>query len=429
MNRNLPENIDDFFLDNLQHYDEEPDENTWRKIEQQLPVKKQFATIKYLSVAAAIFICISFPYLLSDPFNKTKNVNVKNTSYQITNIQQASADITTAKGNENNREIQTIKKDGDLILSLHHQLSGIDVTTFDKQKFEIDNIGNRQALNSYHLNRNAGLLPFITFQNNIKDSNNLLNKTALYKDEVKSIKLPNQHHFTIIPFFSFDHISGRFIEQYEFDNDDKDVYGAREKPDISFTGGALLAYQLNKKISLLSGFSMSASALSISPTAVKALKDGSGIYKFKLATSYGFAEISKSGITPAAGDSLLISSAEMKFKYITFPVLLSYNIITKKIMLSVHTGIALNRITSDKVIADYEVQDNEETETIKRIEGVRKSFFTVNTGIEARYNFSRRFDIGVSPELRYGINSINKGTPIKTFPVNYGLALNMHIHL
>ena len=156
------------------------------------------------------------------------------------------------------------------------------------------------------------------------------------------------------------------------------------------------------------------------------MRDAEGKYKFKLATSYGLAEISKSGMQPTAGDSLLVSGATMQFNYISFPVLMNYDITDKRLKLAVHGGIALNNVISEKMEVNYKVQNDEEAETIDKIEGIRTVFFTLNTGLEAKYSLNHTTDISISPELRYGINAINKGTPIKTYPINYGLSFNFY---
>ncbi len=180
---------------------------------------------------------------------------------------------------------------------------------------------------------------------------------------------------------------------------------------------------------MVSGISYSSSKLSVAGAAVKALQNDNGEYTFKMATSYGFAEIKNSGIVPAAGDTLLVSSAAINFNYISIPLMINYDLPGKRLRFSIHGGVAFNKITSEKVEAEYNVQNNSEAETINKIEGIRKTFFTINTGIEAKYSLSNTTDISIGPELRYGINAINKGTPVKTYPVNYGLSLKMNFKL
>ena len=109
--------------------------------------------------------------------------------------------------------------------------------------------------------------------------------------------------------------------------------------------------------------------------------------------------------------------------------MINYDLPGKKLRFSVHGGVALNKLTSEKVEAEYKVRNDTEAETINKIEGIRKIFFTLNTGIDAKYSLNHKTDISIGPELRYGINSINKGTPVKTYPINYGLSLKLNFKL
>jgi hypothetical protein len=424
MDKNLPDNIDKLFVSQLDGYAEEPAKNIWDEIDKKLSekekIKTRHARFKIL-IAAVILPCLLTPFLLVDSSlhqthlsgKKLINQDVKNRSL----IPGNAIEIFKQTKNKSDKNLEIPVNNKNILLN-----------RISQQDFSIV-VSSLQNLNNYKQENKLQPLYALHALDIFTDSLRIPNNVATNKTTSAIVTLSKNHGFSLKPFFSFDHISGRFVEQYEFDNAGKNDYSKREKPDASFTGGILGGYQLNKKVSLLSGISVSKSMVSISSTAVNALKDASGVYKFKLATSYGFAEISKSGIIPAAGDSLLISSAAMQLNYISFPLLINYNLSNKKIKLSVHSGVALNKIIGEKVDAEYHVQNNDEAETINKIEGIKRAFFTLNTGIEARYSVNRFIDVSVSPELRYGINSINKATPIKTYPVNYGVAFNLNIRL
>ncbi|MEP6683091.1 MAG: hypothetical protein ABJA35_07520 [Parafilimonas sp.] len=425
MDRHLPNDIDNFFLEHFKNYAEEPEEDVWSGIEKRLTqaeVKKRFSIVQIISAACFITIFLLLSFLLVNPYHiytfsekisKSKIINQlvfeNHKNAFVTSAQTKKANIINSNANE----------------TLNIQLP----YSFQQHDFSIIKMPVLNNLNEYNNDKNLKASIYLTTQNLLNNELGLKEKSGAEKTASVVIKLLKKHAFVISPFFSFDHISGRFIEQYEFDNETKNDYSKRENPDLSFTGGVLAACQLNQKFSLLSGLSLSNSKISISSTAVSALKDATGVYKFKLATSYGLAEISNSGITPTEGDSLLISGASMQFSYVSFPVLISYKLNSKKIKLSVHSGLILNKLTSEKVETDYHVQSGDEAETINKIEGIRKTFFTLNAGIEAGYTITPHLNISVSPELRYGINSINKQTPIKTYPINYGVALHANIKL
>jgi len=358
------------------------------------------------------------PYLLNNSTIYTNHLFISNTKNN--SVQTAALSLT-------NKAMHTVISNNHIV-----QLNNNDVL-LQKQPYKNLIIANVNTARPVQLNSiidNKSLTAGCLYKL-VNDSLSLNIKP--HEQGIKpviTVAANKKNKFSLMPFISFDHTSGRLIEQYEFNNESAKDYAQREKPDMSFTAGLLADYTLNKRFSLRSGLSVSSAALTISSTAVNALKDNSGVYKFKLGTSYGLAEISKSGFMPSAGDSLVVKDASLKFKYLSLPVLLNYTLSNKKIKFSVHGGIAINKIISDKVEVDYTAQNNNnEIETINKIEGLKKTFFTINTGFEAGYPITSKVDISLSPELRYGINSINKGTPVKTYPINYGIALNVHIKL
>ena len=426
MDKHLPDKIDSFFADNLKNYSEEPGKQSWAEIDKRLSEieqnKKSLPMLTILSAAAIIVACLLLPFLLVNPYLhkqqllEDKSVIKKVIENNTMNSDELSNTLINKKNINSRLNIQS-----DEANALYHYKS--------QQIFSIAETPVFNSLNQINAEDEHLKFKGLPFKNIFIDSSVSKNISRNKKAALTIVKLSEKNNFSISPFFSFDHISGRFIEQYEFDNADKNDYRQREKADMSFTGGVLAAYRLNKKLSLMSGVSLSNSKLSISSTAINALKDATGVYKFKLATSYGLAEISNSGIIPTEGDRLLISDATMQFNYVSFPIQINYNLSSRKTSLSVHSGVALNKLTSEKVEAEYETQNGNEVETVNKIEGIKRTFFTLNTGVEATYSINHAIDISISPEVRYGINSINKGTPVKTYPINYGLALHFNIKL
>ncbi len=427
MNKNLLHKTDKFFLDRLKDYVEAPGEHVWGAIEKRLSEKETnkpaISRLTVLSVSVLIVLCLSLPFLLVDTtftqhhyYYPEKKINKQetiadNNAYDHTlnkspaPIEKLNSRAAIASENDQNKHVMNSPVEKKFIVA--------SITP-------LNSLNSQVAYNTMQRN-NFHEMQLLSTDDNGK------NKIVANKPASTIIQLPEKHVFSIMPFFSIDHISGRFIEQYEFDNLTIKDYSKREKPDMSYTAGILGSYRLNEKFSISSGLSFSSSMLSITSTAVNALRDAEGKYKFKLATSYGLAEISQSGIQPIAGDSLLVSGATMQFNYISFPVLVNYNITAGKLKLAIHGGLALNTMISEKMEVNYNVQNNEEAETINTIEGIKSVFFTLNTGVEARYSLNHKTDVSISPELRYGINAINKGMPIKTYPVNYGLSFNFYL--
>jgi hypothetical protein len=158
------------------------------------------------------------------------------------------------------------------------------------------------------------------------------------------------------------------------------------------------------------------------------LQDNSGSYKFKLATTYGLAEITKAGI-PQNGDSILLKSALLNVQYISVPFLLKVNLKQGKLNINSTTGIGINRITDDKAEIEYATPTVSEYETVEKIEGLKNTFFTLVAGAEASYSINKRIGAGINPVVRYAFTPINKGTPIKTYPISLGIGATVRINL
>ena len=62
-------------------------------------------------------------------------------------------------------------------------------------------------------------------------------------------------------------------------------------------------------------------------------------------------------------------------------------------------------------------------------EGLKNTFFTLVVGAEASYSINKRIGVGINPVIRYAITPINKGTPIKTYPISLGIAATVRVKL
>jgi hypothetical protein len=255
--------------------------------------------------------------------------------------------------------------------------------------------------------------------------NNFQNQSATV---LKQNKIKQEHPFYIIPFFSLDYISRRLQVQYKYDNLNESDFTKREKPDMSYTLGLLSEYGLSDKLSIQSGLLLSNSFTSISSTVVRALQDNSGSYKFKLATTYGLAEIKEAGV-PQSGDSILLKSALLHLQYISVPLLVKVNLKPGKLQINGTAGVGLNKIIGDKAEIEYATATISEYETVEKIEGIKNIFFTAIAGAEATYSLKKNFSVGIDPVIRYAITPVNKGTPVKTYPISVGIGATVRVKL
>jgi len=249
------------------------------------------------------------------------------------------------------------------------------------------------------------------------------------KQEHQAVQLNSKHDFYLIPFFSYDIVTAHLQEQYKYDNQDQLAVASRERPDPSYTAGILAEYRLSRKYSLQAGISLSNSFTSIDSTVVRARPDNAGTYRFKLATTYGLAEIRRTGINPQNGDSIRLDDASLHLQYISVPVIIKYQIKPGNFNISGLAGVGINRLTNEKMEVEYVSNANNETEIVEKIEGLKKTFITFIAGAEAGYNINRRMSIGISPTILYSLTPVNEGTPVKTFPITISTAALLKIRM
>lgn len=221
-------------------------------------------------------------------------------------------------------------------------------------------------------------------------------------------EVTDKKFFYITPYFSADYVTARFRQVYE-SSDDLLPDNKKEMLDFSYTAGALIELPVSKKISLQLGILYSHWFTSVSPAVVNALRDNSGDYKFNLATNYGFAEIKQSGITsPQNGDSLIVSDGFLNLQSVSLPVMVKFSMSSNqsKINVSANAGVAVNRITRDVAEVEYKAANNAEKETVQKLEGLKKTYFTAIAGIEASYPLSKVISLNVNPILRYSITPV-----------------------
>ncbi|HEY6976455.1 MAG TPA: hypothetical protein VH396_09195 [Chitinophagaceae bacterium] len=435
MNKNL-QDIDHLFLWGLKDYKEDPPENTWQQIDNDLNRKDaENYKAKYRSLcrtlSCLILVCMFF--FLGDVlqfafhFSGRNGSSIPSSNKSISKTGERS--ITTLKQQQANKSLRAIPT---YLLKTTNKISKAEYSddiflhnnsiSFDADNILISSLPQAVAINSEGGNYFPFISPGSLTKNAAVNNFNLQNQSAALKLDKK------EHRFSIAPFFSVDHISARLQEQYEYDDQDESDFTKREKPDMSYTLGLLSEYKLSNYLSLQSGFSLSNTFTSISSTVVRALQDNSGSYKFKLATTYGLAEITKAGI-PRNGDSIVLKDASLHVQYISVPVLLKVNLKQGKLNINSSTGIGINRITGDKAEIEYATPTVSEYETVQKIEGLKNTFYTFIAGAEANYSINKRIGAGINPVVRYAITPVNKGTPIKTYPISVGVAATLRVKL
>jgi hypothetical protein len=446
MEKNLHD-IDKLFHSYLEKHEEEPTEDVWVVIENDLnraDAETYKAKYKFLLRTVLCIVFLISALLLNDIMQTyTRNLKRNNTGIEglkakpsaennpienTTNNNTPDHGYVTIPFNDN---LNTIKKD-----VLKNKRESENNIFFQDNKFYDYHIV--QVLNSLVLfnKKNKNLLPPVNFDS-VKliyfsgqaAAKNLMDDKQQNNLEHLSGQLKPEHDFYLIPLFSYDIVTARLQEQYKYDSQDRLAVSNREKPDASYSLGLLAEYQLSKKYSLQMGISLSNSFTSIDSTVVRAMPDNLGAYKFKLATTYGLAEIKRTGINPQNGDSIRLSDASLHLQYISMPVTIKRQIKGGNFKISGLTGIAINRIINEKMEVEYVSNTNTETENVEKIEGLKKTFITFIAGAEANYTINKRVSIGISPNIHYSLTPVNQGTPVKTFPITFRAAALIKIKM
>jgi Outer membrane protein beta-barrel domain len=449
MEKNLHD-IDKLFQSFLESYEEDPAEKVWASIENDLnraDAAKYKAKYKFLLRTVASIALLLTSLLLNDII-QIYNYDLKRNDTSINRLTAKSSTQKNAIENKSNNKMSnhayvtkrvndnlyTFKNDslnniesaehiifqGDELYNHNMVLSLDSVTIFNKKNKFL----SPEDLPSFNIAPRKRL----HFSEQVLEKN-LIADGQRNKQGRRSLQLNSKHDFYLIPFFSYDVVTAHLQEQYKYDNQDQLAVSSRERPDPSYTIGLLAEYRLSKKYSLQAGISLSNSFTSIDSTVVRAMPDNAGTYRFKLATTYGLAEMRRTGINPRSGDSIRLDDASLHLQYISVPVIIKYQIKPGNFNISGLAGVGVNRLIKEKMEVEYVSNTDNETEVVEKIEGLKKTFITFIAGGEASYNISERISIGLSPMIRYSLTPVNEGTPIKTFPVNISAAALVKIKM
>lgn len=430
MNENLHD-IDNFFNKHLKGYEDDPGKEVWLAIENNLNSKDAFrykrrytVLLKALSCGVLLIMSLLVSDILRTPSFKVKENNsvIEDSASNQLNTKQ----VTIKQGNIKRNSERGIYKTP---IFINTPESNIYETPKQRNELLPDAIVTDYlpaAAMALHKEVLALITNSLIFKTPflIKQLHQKQTETNSLTDREKKKLQANgsKHNFAITPFYSYDFVSQHLQEVYLYDNQNRVDVANREKADPSFTIGILAEQGLSKRLQIQSGISMSTSFTSVAPTVVRAVKDNtSGTYKFKLATSYGLAEIKKTGIAnPETGDSILVKDATIRLQYITLPIVMKYQIKKGKVDINTLAGIGINKMVNEKMEVEYTANTNT-LEKIEKIEGLKKTFLTTIAGAEATYNINKKISVGVSPTLRYSLTPVNKGTPVKTYPVTVGI--------
>ena len=92
-------------------------------------------------------------------------------------------------------------------------------------------------------------------------------------------------------------------------------------------------------------------------------------------------------------------------------------------------GLSVNILTGAKLETSVENGFDNSFETINKLQGLQKTYFSGTAGIGAAYKLTKKTAITFVPTLRFALNPINKDAAVKSYPMSLGLAVGLKIDL
>ena len=266
----------------------------------------------------------------------------------------------------------------------------------------------------------------LTKSNPLIDIKNSVTQQAKKKETKPS-------RFSITGFFSPD-IASYHLEEDQPGNQPETARKIEkgERHEFSSTFGLLLDYNLNKHWSLQSGLTFSNTNIKVNPKTIYAQNDNNGNIKYRVNISSGYGYILPSfQNAPSIGDSLKVTTATHKLRYIGIPVAVKYKFGKEKSKLSfvAMAGVTTNFLTKGKLETEVQKGPDDEVEVLNNIQGLKSVYFSGMAGAGAEYKLTRKLSVSLMPTARFALNPINKGAVVKTYPNSFGLSASARISL
>lgn len=225
-------------------------------------------------------------------------------------------------------------------------------------------------------------------------------------------------------------------------NEFADKLLADDQTMISYSGGVVLSYNINKRISVQSGLYYSAFGNKLtginSFSGFRDYNPAKGDRTFEVLTASGtvyttdadiFLSDKLSGdrvLTSYTGDvfdpvkadlQLLGNSLNQSFSYLELPFILRYKVIDKTFDFNIIGGLSSNFLVSNAVYAS----SADGKQQIGETSGLNPITFSSSLGMGLEYNIAKNFSLNLEPTFRYYINSSSGIPGMKLHPYSFGV--------
>jgi hypothetical protein len=472
------ENIDRYFSERLEGFEQIPPEASWDRIAQKLGHnrKKSFAFL-FFRIAAGMALLVSTGigyYLLTKPAGQPKlGISARNVHTIVSDtieneIILPKSSVTSAKINAGKESQVTYKSEPtrkefsndpavpDMIVYSPLQQHNVKETVAALPKISSENqaLTSLSALSSHQLlyvNFPTGLTPYRlkpSGEINTPESSTLLLTETIedYPEEKTSDRWALGSE--VAPMYSYRTISSDNLQSDMIDN-----LNESEKGLLAYSGGIRVAFSTGKRLSVQSGvyysrygqeknqvktiatsYAQDPAGNTISQKYIS-VTNSTGVITNSISENAGYYFV-QSGNRPVENNLSLMNgitgndkyyptaavseesdiTLTQYFDYFEVPLVLKYKLFDRKIDFNLSGGLITNFLVGNKVniMQDGEFKEFGETTNINRI-NYQGSF-----GVGIEYPVISGFSFTIEPRFRYYINQIDQSSQINVHPFSFG---------
>ena len=456
------EHIDDLFRDSIEPLNETPMPVVWDKLKSQLDAvdarvyKKKYIAVRRVSLSLTAIILLLVTYqtgifrnhktsLAQDISESAENKNIKPLQFQHHNSSNKIHPREDSKPAPSN--IYLLSENG----NTHRTTTSIDKidVTVDRSS-DLNSFSG--SVNENEITESKVYTPVIVnaiiLKNEVSENRIIKNplplKVSLSTTNVtKQNGKPFSHDLNFTFFgsavwakynlennFPDQTVSPNTIQnslQANFQHDNKSIIEQRETPELSYNAGILASYSITKHWGIQSGIFYNSSYIAIAPQKIYAVEDAGGEigYKFVTSSGYGFIKPNFSS-SPALGDSVLSTTANHILQYLSFPILLKYNMVFNRFEISPGIGASANILTSTSIQTELEIGRKKETVFISSLQGTKSIFISLNATTEIKYRINNNWALDFMPAFSYAVSPVTQNSVVKTFPYSLSMGFGLN---
>lgn len=241
-----------------------------------------------------------------------------------------------------------------------------------------------------------------------------------------SIAASNQSGFSMSVYFSPDLLTGYSFKSSN--NLDESAIKTGEKQQFSYSSGVNLEYKVTSHISIGAGLAYQSFKFQIAPSVLYAQKQTDGQIGYSVVSSSGTIDCPYY-VNANIGDSLKMSATSTR-SYLGIPVQLKYfAFTTNKVNAFITIGAAINVSTGSQTVMNWQdYWQNEGTSNISTIQGLQTVYYSYSIGVGISYKISNQIGLYLEPAMQGSLTSINKNTPVVSYPYILGLNAGLTYH-